>query len=451
MQMSPAGLRRYRAERLLRKGFPELRAKVLTVVRSQLRGKGITLDPADLEACYAQAWQGLYATVLGGKQVENPSAWLVLVTFRRAIDESRAASRAGVVGGGEMGACPSRFDAHAPDLAGELDDRTRLRQVFEAMRATLSVRECEAASLCYLQGLSRAEAATQIGVSEARMRKLMEGAGPGRPGVAAKVGELLDTIKGGGWCEQQSSLMRAYAFGILDPDGERHTLAVAHCRECPACRAHVASLRGLASVLPPLPLLSRLALASGTGTTAGASAAGMGSGTGVEASAGTGAAGTATAGIVGTSFGARTSAGVTGAGWSPFAVSLAAKLAVAGLVVLGAGYAVLGSLAHGSPPNRHVGLAPHSAADEALPRSQLTAGSHLVTRGARAVSGGRYPARRSSVRPVHSPRNRSSAREVAAREFGPERVLSKGAPPARSTVAGPEHPTGGASDEFSFE
>ncbi len=79
------------------------------------------------------------------------------------------------------------------------------------------------------------------------MRKLMEGAGPGRPGVAGKVGELLETIRAGGWCEQQSSLMRAYAFGMLDPGGERHALAVAHCRECPACRAHVASLRGLAA------------------------------------------------------------------------------------------------------------------------------------------------------------------------------------------------------------
>ena len=41
---------------------------------------------------------------------------------------------------------------------------------------------------------------------------------------------------------------------LLDPEGERHKLAVAHCNECPACRAHVATLRGLASVLP-LPLL----------------------------------------------------------------------------------------------------------------------------------------------------------------------------------------------------
>ncbi|MFZ1154438.1 MAG: hypothetical protein WAN93_05990, partial [Solirubrobacteraceae bacterium] len=60
--MSPPALRRYRAERLLRKEFTRLRSKVLTVVRSQLRSKGVTLDMVDLEACYAQAWQGLYAT-----------------------------------------------------------------------------------------------------------------------------------------------------------------------------------------------------------------------------------------------------------------------------------------------------------------------------------------------------------------------------------------------------
>jgi hypothetical protein len=86
------------------------------------------------------------------------------------------------------------------------------------------------------------------------MHKLMEGRGDGEPGVAAKVGKLAATIRAGEWCEQQSSLLRAYAFGILDPDGERHALAVAHTRECPACRAQVALWRGLATVLPPLPL-----------------------------------------------------------------------------------------------------------------------------------------------------------------------------------------------------
>ncbi len=48
--------------------------------------------------------------------------------------------------------------------------------------------------------------------------------------------------------------MRGLAFGILDPGGERYRLARLHQRECPACRAYVLSLRGLAAVLPPLPL-----------------------------------------------------------------------------------------------------------------------------------------------------------------------------------------------------
>jgi DNA-directed RNA polymerase specialized sigma24 family protein len=399
--MSPSRLSRYRAERLLRKGFPELRSKVLAVVRAQLRGKGIALDAGDLEACYAEAWQGLYATVLGGEQVENPSAWLVLVTFRRAIDESRAASRAGVVEGGGGAACPSWSDAQAHDLAGELDDRTRLRQVFEAMRATLSARECEAASLCYLQGLSRAEAATQIGISEARMRKLMEGAGPGRPGVAAKVGELLDTIKGGGWCEQQSSLMRAYAFGILDPAGERHGLAVAHCNACPACRAHVASLRGLASVLPPLPLLSRFVLAGGASTTAGGSSV-------------------------------ATSTGV--------ASSLTAKLAVTALVVFGAGYAVLGSRAHGSPASRHPAVVSRSVVSGARSRASSSTRTRSTTahRARRVTS-------HSSPRHTRSSRNTHPAGDAAAREFGPERVVTTASPAPRST-----HPSA-ATSEFGFE
>ena len=56
-----------------------------------------------------------------------------------------------------------------------------------------------------------------MGVSEARMRKLMEGRGPGRPGVAGKVGALVASIRDGEWCEEQGSLMRALAYGILDP------------------------------------------------------------------------------------------------------------------------------------------------------------------------------------------------------------------------------------------
>ncbi len=386
-------LSRYRAERLLRKDFAGLRTKVLAIARGQLRAKGIALDPADLEACYAQAWHGLYATVLEGELVENPSAWLVLVTFRRAIDEHRSASRAGVVDGGENSSYPSRFDAARTDLASELDDRARLRHVFEALRSRLSARECEAASLCYLQGLSRAEAAERMGISEPRMRKLMEGAGPGRPGVAGKVGELLETIKAGGWCEQQSSLMRAYAFGILDPDGERHALAVAHCRECPACRAHVASLRGLASVLP-LPLLPRLALGGGP-TRAGAAA--------------------------------KASSGVSS--------SLTAKLAVTAIIVLGAGYGVLGSRAHGSTSTHRIGARSVDVNKPATYAPKTSSPVHGYIR---------RPSRRSSLAHTHSERKVGLTGGGSSYEFAPERVGSE-APPVR--VLPPSH--GGT--EFGFE
>jgi DNA-directed RNA polymerase specialized sigma24 family protein len=399
LPVTPLDLRRYRAERLLRREFSALRSKVLAIVRSQLRAKGVALDPADLEACYAQAWHGLYASVLDGEAVDNPSAWLVLVTFRRAIDESRSAGRrrhgetsAGFSSGDAGGWSPA---SSTPDLAADLDRRARLREVFEGLRTRLSERECEAASLCYLQGLSRADAAERMGISEARMRKLMEGPGAGRPGVAGKVGELLDTIKAGGWCEQQSSLMRAFAFGVLDPQGERHALAMAHCRECPACRAHVASLRGLASVLP-LPPLYRLALAGGTGAT---TAAGM-----------------------------RAAAGPTGG--SGFAGSLTAKLAVTAVAMLGTGYAVLGSRAHGSLPARGI-AAPAPATTGAL----LRLSSPVRAETARG--------RRSSRRPVRAARKAHAANSAVAPEFGPERV--------RSERSGTSAPRSRATHEFGFE
>jgi DNA-directed RNA polymerase specialized sigma24 family protein len=433
--MSPAApeqggsrLSRYRAERLLRKDFAGLRRKVLAIVRGQLRAKGMALDPADLEACYAMAWHGLYATVLEGKQVENPSAWLVLVTFRRAIDEHRAAGRAGVLGLGEIGSYPSSSGAARTDLASELDDRARLRHVFEALRSRLSARECEAAALCYLQGLSRAEAADRMGFSEARMRKLMEGAGPGRPGVAGKVGELLETIKAGGWCEQQSSLMRAYAFGILEPDGERHALAVAHCRECPACRAHVASLRGLASVLP-LPLLARLAAVGGTVSTA----------TRGWASARRPSASMPRVG--GTSTVRITSALRFGSGgWSSVAGSLTAKLAVTAIVLVGAGYAALGSHAHVSQAGRSARSSPPPIAASVLSQAPFA----LPPARARGTGPNRRPTAAIRQHKRSAPTHGESNVEPAAREFRPERT---GPAPTRSTAPSTSSPAG----EFGFE
>ena len=274
--MSPSSLRRFRAERVLRRDFEGLRSRVLATVRSRLGRGAIALDTSDLEACYAMAWQGLYASMLAGEQIANPSGWLVVVTLRRAIDECRARHDAERAAAGAL-----EVRGEEPDIAARLDDMRRLRQLFEGLRERLDRRECEAATLCYLHGLSRAEAARRMGVSDRRMRKLMEGDGCGRRGVSAKVGELLGVIRAEGWCAERGSLMRALAFGVLDPAGERYRLALAHQRQCPACRRYVLSLRGLAAILPPLALPSSLVGAAGAGA-----GAGVGSGAGAGLGAG---------------------------------------------------------------------------------------------------------------------------------------------------------------------
>jgi RNA polymerase sigma factor (sigma-70 family) len=457
--VSPPSLRRYRAERLLRTEFSGLRSRVLAIVRSQLRSKGLELDPLDLEACYAQAWHGLYATVLAGEEeVENPSAWLVLVTFRRAIDESRSTARQRLVPQADATipfaselstgsrAAPSDAGlrpggANDPELARELDDRMRLRQVFEGLRTRLTEREREAASLCYLQGLSRAEAAGRMGISESRMRKLMEGR-PGRPGVAGKMGELLDTIRAGGWCEQQSSLMRAFAFGVLDPGGERHALAAAHCRECPACRAHVASLRGLATVLPlPLLLPSSPAGAGEPGAASGRAAGAGRSEVGRSAAEGAGRAGAGGRSAAGA---ARLGRGLTGSPWSGLPGSLAVKLAAIALVALGGGYALLGSRAHGSPPVSGLGVPQAPVAGgtlfpAALPR--LGSLPRARPRGASAAS------------PAHTVSRPHPAGRAGRHEFGPERVTHESAPGPSSTETSshPSHSPSRAAREFGVE
>jgi DNA-directed RNA polymerase specialized sigma24 family protein len=486
--MSPLTVRRYRAERMLRKEFEGLRGRVMGTVRGRLRASGVSLDASDLDACYAQAWQGLYAAMLAGEEIANPTGWLALVTFRRAIEEHRSRHRSYPTEGlGETdGLRGGRGDGQAEwalehDLAGALDDRTRLRQLFEGLRGRLSAREQEAAALCYLQGLSRSEAAARMGISETRMRKLMEGSGPGRPGVAGKVGELVETIRGGGWCEQQGSLMRGLAFGILDPEGERYQLALAHRRECPACRAYVLSLRGLAAVLPiPMFLPGVLgagalagtagigasagvgsgaggagagvgagggAGAGGAGSAAGGAGAGVGAGSGAGVGAGTGAgvgagsgAGAGGIGALSVSGTAGAGAGAAGGGWLLAGGPVGAKLAVGCLIALGVG---AGCVALNVNP--HHGLSGHTASHRrhrdaggagepdmgraAEATSALTPGYLLpgAVSGAGRLGGG------ISSKPALKAAPTLTTAARASREFGPERDFAGASSSSSST------------------
>jgi DNA-directed RNA polymerase specialized sigma24 family protein len=431
-------VRRYRAERMLRKEFEGLRGRVVGTVRGRLRASGVSLDASDLEACYAQAWQGLYAAMLAGEEIANPTGWLAVVTYRRAIEEHRSRRRsypAESVGasGGPRGA--DRGGAGEParerDLAEELDDRIMLRQVFEGLRGRLGERELQAAALCYLQGLSRADAAARMGISEQRMRKLMEGTRPGQPGVAGKVGELVETIRGGGWCEEQGSLMRGLAFGILDPEGERYQLAIAHKRECPACRAYVLSLRGLAAVLP-VPLLPGVL---GTGALAGMA----GAGTGVAASGGAGT-GAGTGASVGAA-GAAGAGGAAGGSWFLAGGGIGAKLAVGCLVVaFSAGCVALTGApiaqrhaVHHSHIEHGAGASGASAAVAQKALSSPIADAQPVTVPGTQVRDGSSSTTRDDAA-AHLP-----AAAKASREFGPEQALARST--ASSSSSSPSEPS----------
>jgi RNA polymerase sigma factor (sigma-70 family) len=367
-----------------------------------------------------QAWQGLYAALLAGEEISNVAAWLVIVTFRRAIDEQRTRMRER----GERHGDPEHLSSFARgsvwervqerDLAAELDDRVTLRQLFEGLRGRLDAREREAAVLCYLQGLSRSEAAARMGISEVRMRKLMEGRGAGRPGVARKVGMLVETVGAGAWCEEQGSLMRGLAYGVLDPTGDRYRLAVMHRSECSACRAYVVSLRGLAAALPPVLLPSGLGGAglvlAGAGARGGLRAAG-----GVGASAGVGASGVGGAGAV------------AGGGWLLAGGPLGAKLAVGCLLAIGVGAGCVAL--EGAPDHARAPLRRHATTSGWGVRERL-AEPGMPSRLIGAGPGGGSVA---SLRP-----GSAAVGEVAAggagREFGPEHAPSPGSRPLAASV-----------------
>ncbi len=437
--MSPLILRRYRAERLLKSEFEGLRERVLAVVGRRLRGAGVDLDDCDLEACYAMAWQGLYAAVLDGQEIANPSGWLVLVTFRRAIEEHRARLRAHR-GGDRPAAHRGRENVSDPDsslpaldrdLAAELDDRVRLRQLFEGLRGRLSAREREAATLCYLQGLSRAQAARRMGVSDARMRKLMEGRGPGTPGVAGKVGALVETIRDGRWCDEQGSLMRGLAFGILDPGGERHRLAVLHHGECPACRAYVASLRGLSVVLPPALLPGGFGAAVLAGAAGASRAAHAGVGAGAQLGRGLGNSFSSSSAA---SAGAGAGGAAGGAASGGWLLAGGGKLAIGCALALSVGTGCVAIDLSSSRPVAPVHTHPH-------PRAVARGGAlSLAKPGGAYYNASISPASPPVLSPPASTTVTASppapAAAKASREFGPEQALASASPVQPSTSTG---------------
>lgn len=407
-------MRRWRAERQLRRDFQALRGRVLAAVRRRLGARASSLPDLDLDACYAQAWQGLYAAILEGTEIANPAGWLVVVTHRRALDELRVLSRVRV-------GAPAQDAGQERDLAAELDERARLRELLEGLRLRLSPRERQAAVLCFLQGLSRAQAAAHMGMSERAFRRLMEGRGAAAPGVVAKMGALVETVGEGRWCHQQGSLMRALAFGVLDRDGERYALALEHSTACPACRFYVASLRGLAAALPGV-LLPRVLLHGPLARLMRQPGLHVAAGRGAELGGGAGATGLAGGGAA---------AAGSGGGWLLTGGSLSAKLAAGCVLALGIGGGCVGLL-DPSAPRPHPARRVSPTVRHLAPRIAPAAASAVAT-GAAAGK----PSITTDT--TNLPRSAASERALAAaqaqREFGIEQPAGPGDGEPRSRDA----------------
>jgi DNA-directed RNA polymerase specialized sigma24 family protein len=274
-----------RFERVIAEHYESLKAEVLATVRGKLAVDSLHPDPSDLDAAYNAAWHALYEqSRQHDKDVSNLGGWLATITYRRAIDDVRSARmkyRAPVAAGESISQL-----GYEHDFDGEIADRQRYHQWLMSVRLRLNAREQQAVSLCVLHEHSRRDASDLMGIDIKRLDKIMVAANK-------KLGGLLEAINRGEWCEDQRSLIKAYAFGLHEEGGERHALAVAHIMECQACAAYVRSLRGLAVVVPA-PALLASALAAGGGMLGGLSGLFKGGASGGGAAAG--GAGTAAAG-----------------------------------------------------------------------------------------------------------------------------------------------------------
>ena len=243
-----------RFERVIAEHYESLKPEVLATVRGKLAVDSLHPDPSDLDAAYNAAWHALYEqSRRRDEEVSNLGGWLAMITYRRAIDDIRRARikyRAPVAVGEGISQLGYEHDVDA-----ELADRQRYHQWLMSVRLRLNAREQQAVSLCVLHEHSRRDASDMMGIDIKRLDKIMVAANK-------KLGGLLEAINRGDWCQEQRSLIKAYALGLHEEGGERHELAVAHVMECQACAAYVRSLRGLAVVVPAPALL---ASAVGTG------------------------------------------------------------------------------------------------------------------------------------------------------------------------------------------
>lgn len=216
----------------LQAGYEPLKPRVLGAVRRRLAASRLPYDASELDAHYNLAWHVVYQRSCSGRPPASVGGFLVEVVYRRTIDDFRRDGMRLVPAGDE----PIGAAASEPDFVQRLYDAQRIGQLLEGIAARLDDRERRAASLCYLRGFTRAEAAEALAISPRRMEKVMDG-------VARKLATIVAEIDDDAWCEHNRSLIAAHALGLLDPEGPRARLARVHLRGCPTCRRHAGEVR----------------------------------------------------------------------------------------------------------------------------------------------------------------------------------------------------------------
>lgn len=296
------------ADAVIGEEYEAFKSDVTRTVAGKLAASRIRFADLDMDGFYNQAWYGLYTKLQDGQRIENRKGLLVQMTYRRAIDEYRSLHP-------DRQADPVVLETLGSEnpIEETIDQQREFQEFVEGMRSSLNQRELQAATLCYVYGMSRPEAAEQVGVRPKRMEKIMDE-------VSRKLRPVLASIKEGTWCEDRAVLINQFALGALDPDSPEYAEASAHLSHCSGCRRHVLGTRGLTAVTIP----SSLLLLALTGTAVGAGAAGAG----VAAAGGSSAGGSSAAGA-----GAGAGAGIGG-------VAQAAAIVVAVAAVAAGGFAV---------------------------------------------------------------------------------------------------------------
>lgn len=260
------------AESFLADEYEGSKGEVQRTVAAKL---GDAAGAVDLDGAYNEAWHALYLRLESGDTVDNHKAFLVTVAYRRALSERRAGRLEQATDTEELVAVGVEQDIDA-----RLDAEMQLRHFTQGLRAQLDARELQAAALTHLYGLSRPEAAKLIGIAPRRMEKLMDRA-------SKRINAVIGAVRPGELCDEFDSMVRAFAVGMLDENGERYQLARDHLETCSSCRRKVLVLRGLGAITPPLPAAFGTLAAAGAAS-AGATKLGLGAAKGVAGKASVG-------------------------------------------------------------------------------------------------------------------------------------------------------------------